>query len=296
MKLDFSELSDYFFDISDIYAVRQQASGSTRFIMQKPRATDGLLLFANTMGVCYQKGTEPLIVPQGALVYLPKDSHYVWENSPAENCDEQENLLFEFVLSRAEIFRGEKGELSHYAPSGEHISFGDYVTVVTTKHSELYKKLFYSLINSFCRPRFSPLSVYRSAYEIFDTLSGNCRIERENTADTRIIKDSIKYLESSDADLKSVKEIADECSVSVGYYEKLFKSFSGMTPVEYRNLHRINRIKMLLQTGKATLDEIAAQMGFCDSGYLCRFFKKNTGMTPKEYRKIYLQQTMPHQK
>lgn len=47
---------------------------------------------------------------------------------------------------------------------------------------------------------------------------------------------------------------------------------------------------MYLQTLEITLEEIAEQIGFCDSGYLCRFFKQKTGMTPKQYRKIYISQ------
>lgn len=38
---------------------------------------------------------------------------------------------------------------------------------------------------------------------------------------------------------------------------------------------------MYLQTLEITLEEIAEQIGFCDSGYLCRFFKQKTEMTPK---------------
>lgn len=291
MRLDFADLNKNFFDISKIFARRQLANGKTKFIMQTPRATDALLFFSSTMGICYQEGREPLIVPRGALVYLPKNSHYVWENSPAVKGEEQENLLFEFILNRSDIIRGDKDEISHFIPTDETIHFGDYVNIVTTRHSSLYKQLFDALIAAFDAEHFSAAAVYSAAYKIFDVLSGNCRIERENIKDTSIIETGIKYLEDSSFNAKTIQSIAEECNISIGYYERLFKSFSGMTPLEYRNLHRINRIKMLLHNKNLTLEEIALKVGCCDSGYLCRLFKKNTGMTPKEYRKMYLQQT-----
>ena len=293
MRLDFSELGDYFFDISNIFAVVQRASGKTEFIMQEPRPTDGLLLFSGTTGICYQKGVPPLLVPQGAMVYLPQGSCYIWENAPAPNSDMQEQLLFEFTLHVTGTFRGDtvKRELCRLEPTGERIAFGDHVSVVSVLHRALYKKLFYSLVEACHRPRSSPLSIFRAAYEIFDVLSGNCRMEKENGTGTRIVRDSIKFLEDDGESPKSIQEIAAAYNISIGYYERLFHGYTGLSPAEYRGLHRANCIKLLLQREEMGLDEIAEKMGCCDSGYLCRFFKKQTGMTPGEYRRIYLAQT-----
>ena len=89
----------------------------------------------------------------------------------------------------------------------------------------------------------------------------------------------------------ALSEYHGVCNISIGYYEKLFRSFAGVPPTKYRNIHRINSIKTLLHDDRITLNTISEKMGFCDSGYLCRFFKQKTGMTPNEYRRIYLAQT-----
>ena len=293
MNIDFSELGNMYFDISDIFVVQQLVGGKSNFTMHNPRSTDGLLLFANTMGVCYQKGLPPLYIPHGALVYLPHNSTYVWENTPPVGSDIQENLLFEFTLNSAETLRSkdEKRALSHAAPSKERISFGEHVFIVSTRHSALYEKLFRSLIEAFHAPDFNPLSVYSIAYELFNTLSINCCIERKNTVDTSIIKAGLKYLVECSSDVKSIKEIADICNISVSYFERVFHSYAGVSPGQYRTLHRINYIKMYLQNKNMSLEEISEKMGYYDSGYLCRIFKKKTGMTPREYRQIYFAQT-----
>lgn len=104
MLLDFSELSNHFFSISDIFAVTQVNRGKTRFTMSEPRPTDALLFFASTTGVCYQQNAEPLYIPQGALVYMPKSCRYIWENEAAPNSSMQKNILFEFTLKSTETF------------------------------------------------------------------------------------------------------------------------------------------------------------------------------------------------
>ena len=283
MQISFHELGSYCFNISDIFASEQRASGKTRFIMHNPRPTDALLFFADTTSTCYRKGAQPIYIPQGSLVYMPRGSNYTWENTPVHKGSEQRNLLFEFTLKRTEFHRGEKNELCHDSQTDERITFGKQVSIVTYRHAILYEKLFNELIGAFSRPN-APLCLLNAAYAIFSTIADNCRAERIPSADTHIIKDSIKFLGSEAYLQKSISEIAAECNISIGYYERLFADYCGMTPTEYRSINRINHIKMLLHDKKITLEEIAEKTGCCDSGYLCRIFKKKTGMTPEQYR------------
>ena len=297
MLLDFSELNRYFFNISNIFASRQIISGKTNFTMSAPRHTDAFLFFSNTFGVCYQNNLPPLYIPHGSLVYMPRGSQYIWENSPSGNDNFQENLLFEFTLSYIDIHRGDapKKAFMYTQDSGDHIFFSKNVMVVTTRHSSLYRNLFLSLIDTFNTEHSLPLSVYTAAYEIFNTIASNCLIEKKSYSNISIIENSIKALEGYSSPSKSIKDIAASHNISISHYERLFRNYTGISPVEYRNIHKINCIKSFLHDAKITLDEISEKMGYCDSSYLCRFFKRQTGMTPKEYRNIYISQTMNSQ-
>lgn len=293
MFLDFSELNRYFFSISNIFASRQISSGKTNFTMSAPRHTDALLFFSNTTGVCYQNNLPPLYIPQGALVYMPQGCQYIWENSPSGNDRFQENLLFEFTLSHIDIHRDDTPKRAFMCTqdSGDHIFFGKSVMVVTTRYCSLYRNLFLSLIDAFNTEHSLPLSVYTAAYDIFNTIASNCLIEKRSYSDISIIENSIKYLEECSSPAKSIKDIAASHNISISHYERLFRNYTGISPVEYRHIHKINCIKSFLHDSKMTLDEISEKMGYCDSSYLCRFFKQKTGMTPKEYRNIYISQT-----
>ena len=213
----------------------------------------------------------------------------MWENSAASEDGLQENLLFEFRLRCARVRRGEteKREMSWEAEE-EYISLGEQVSVITTKHSQLYRELFLQLIDAFYQKPEAPLNVFCAAYEIFRTLSEKCRMEEESVVDVTLIKPGIEHLEQYGNNEKSMKEIADMCGVSISYFERLFKKYTGTTPIEYVNSRKIYQIKMMLQDDRMNLDQIAEKAGYCDSGYLCRVFKKQTGMTPGEYKKITL--------
>ena len=290
MEIDFSELNRHLCVLSDFFAVRQTAPNKTTFIPQAPRPTDALLLFAGTKGICYETDREPFAVPQGALVYMPKGSHYIWENEPAKPDTAQEQYLFEFSLHDLPFTRDttEKRAFFPAVSSGERLSFGKNVRIVTTRHSDLYKNLFADIVTAYAESDRAPFAAYCAAMTLLSTLSQNLLSEQSSAADPetlRRIRESAATLTGAQKG-RTVAEIAAGCHISVSYYERLFTELFGMTPTAYRMTFRTSRIKKLLQD-EASLEEIAQSIGFCDSGYLCRFFKRQTGMTPAEYRALY---------
>ena len=118
----------------------------------------------------------------------------------------------------------------------------------------------------------------------------NSKMEKASPVYSRTIEGGVKHLENCEKEPKTIPEIAKICNVTVGYFRRSFKNYAGISPGEYRDIQRVNRIKMYLHRPEVTLEQIAEYMHFCDSGYLCRFFKRKTGMTPHYYRRFYLLQ------
>lgn len=73
--------------------------------------------------------------------------------------------------------------------------------------------------------------------------------------------------------------------LGVGYdtLRRAFHRELGTSPGRWRLLRRIERAKELLADG-ATLDDIAAQAGFCDRFFLARQFRAVVGMPPGRWR------------
>jgi len=287
MQLELSQLNKVYFTISDIMAEKQQDIGKKKFEMNNPRPTDALMLFTGASSICYQENEKPFYIPQGALVYVPRFSKYVWEDSPVTEDNRLEKLLFEFTLNYVATTNGKDNEIVLSSLPSERISFGNKICIISTEYTSLYKKCFIKLIETFEEKQTSILSPFIEAYNFFDILSRKSSVVSTSSKDLMIIHKGILYMEENLCPKKTISEIAEMCGVSVGHFERLFKIYAGVSPTEYINANKILYIKKLLQDRTLSLSEIAEKMGYCDSGYLCRFFLKKTGMTTKEYRNLY---------
>ena len=82
----------------------------------------------------------------------------------------------------------------------------------------------------------------------------------------------------------SIELLCRKCGISRTYFNLLFKEKFNVTPVSYINKSRIDKAKILLDSGDYRNDEISSLCGFDEIKYFYAVFKKITGMTPKEYK------------
>lgn len=82
-----------------------------------------------------------------------------------------------------------------------------------------------------------------------------------------------------------LSEAIDNTGYCKGYFRKIFKEFTGESPVNYFQGMRINYAKSLMnQYDKSrSIKDIAASSGFKDPLYFSRVFKKLEGVSPKDY-------------
>lgn len=82
-----------------------------------------------------------------------------------------------------------------------------------------------------------------------------------------------------------VKIYADTCNISESHFRKLFHQYTGVSPIEFRNLVRFAKAKVLLEQG-LTLNEIADQTGFCDANYFSKLYKRYMQALDKDFSKF----------
>ena len=104
-------------------------------------------------------------------------------------------------------------------------------------------------------------------------------IETENAA---LVAKACRLVEESEEE-PSLDELAEAVRRSPGYFHRVFKAATGLTPKDYAAAHRAKKVRDGLASGNRVTEAIYGA-GFNSSG---RFYEKSTGllgMTPSQYR------------
>ena len=79
--------------------------------------------------------------------------------------------------------------------------------------------------------------------------------------------------------------MAELAHLSPSRFRALFREATGLSPLDYLLVLRLNHARQLmLQTG-SSIGEVARAVGYEDQLYFSRIFKKRTGLSPSAYRR-----------
>lgn len=157
-------------------------------------------------------------------------------------------------------------------------------------------QFWYSVVTTgvYCRPSCASRGANPKNVRIHDTLAAakatgfrpckRCRPDRaspeaENAA---LIAQACRRIETSE-DEPSLADLAAAAGRSTGYFHRVFKAATGLTPKAYASAHRAAKLRAGLASG-SSVTGAAYEAGFNSSG---RFYAKSTdllGMTPTRYR------------
>ena len=84
----------------------------------------------------------------------------------------------------------------------------------------------------------------------------------------------------------NIEEYAISRGMSVSWFIRNFKKFTGTTPMQFITSIRITNSQMLLETTNYAVNEIARIVGYDNPLYFSQLFHKQKGCSPSEYRKL----------
>ncbi|MGN0691509.1 MAG: helix-turn-helix domain-containing protein, partial [Oscillospiraceae bacterium] len=129
---------------------------------------------------------------------------------------------------------------------------------------------------------------YRASGYLYDFLIELYRLissEGAAGAPNSALMKALDHIGCNYASPVTMDDLCAAAGVSKQYLCMLFRKTLNVRPMEYIAKRRIQAAKELLTGSDMTIEEIAAETGFCTASYFCKLFKRYEGITPSRFRK-----------
>ena len=97
----------------------------------------------------------------------------------------------------------------------------------------------------------------------------------------------VKYIEKHFTEPLTLEFLADFTSMSKYHFSRIFKEYTGLSPIQYIISLRIAHAKTMLTDSSLSVKQIAFSTGFTDINNFTKQFKRLENTTPSAYRKQF---------
>jgi AraC-like DNA-binding protein len=257
------DLLDGDFQLTHVYSMQTRPRFSIQGSLSRPRPMNGLVLYLDGSAI-FKPETLKLTAEPGALLYYPSGS------------------LYQSLVTIPQTYYNQI-EFMIRDPSGNPITFSNKPIVIFRNCPSVYRLKIEDMVRIDQHGGLaSGIKLNALLYDLMYNLVLEKFLEESRLSGYQRILPSILYLEQHCTEPIDVTELAERSGMSVSGFRKLFRKYSGLSPMTYRNQLRIRRACDLLRVGDHNVSEVAEQTGFGSVYYFSRAFKKLTGHTPKE--------------
>lgn len=164
----------------------------------------------------------------------------------------------------------------------------DDMHVIHTGTSLDYKKFFLQMIHELklCKDDYEEILVhYMHLLLIMIHRSINSRPRGKSQYLMDEMDAAVRYFHANYHKPISIEDFAASYHMSISWFIRNFKEYTGSTPAQYLLSLRISNAQTLLESTSYNITEIANIVGYDNPLYFSRIFKKQIGMSPSEFRK-----------
>jgi len=166
-------------------------------------------------------------------------------------------------------------------------SIADHMRILHTGTSLEYKRIFLQIIQELklCREDYEALAVnYLQQLLVLIHRQLEQKPREKSQFLVEEIDSAIRYFHENYHTLISIEEYAASHHMSVSWFIRRFKEYTGSTPTQYILSLRISNAQTLLDSTNYHITEIAEIVGYDNPLYFSRLFRKHSGMSPSEFR------------
>lgn len=237
----------------------------------KGRLDYQLLYIASGKAHFYFHGQEEIVPAGNMVLYRPKE----------------EQRYYYYGIDHTEVYwvhftgNNVKNILKKYGlPEREHI--------IHTGTSLDYKKIYLQMIQELklSKPHYEEVLVHylELLFIMISRLQGK-KPKSQSTFLTDEMDHAVAHFHSNYNHSISIEQYARNHGMSVSWFIRNFKDYTGSTPTQYLLSLRISNAQSLLESTSYNITEIADIVGYDNPLYFSRLFKKQCGVSPTEFRK-----------
>lgn len=130
--------------------------------------------------------------------------------------------------------------------------------------------------------KYSCLTVIGEIYILLGLLYRKClssQIPSEHSGGD--FSDVFNYIANNYCDRISTAELSSKFGYNEAYFCRRFKALTGLTPVQYINMLRLEKAKKLLENNNTKISVVSAKCGFNSASYFSKLYKRHFGISPK---------------
>jgi transcriptional regulator GlxA family with amidase domain len=100
---------------------------------------------------------------------------------------------------------------------------------------------------------------------------------------SRVIEEACFLMRKDIRENLDLEAFAARHSISYSYFRRMFRKYTGISPLQYQMQLRIMTARELLAHSGKNVKEISFELGFESIHYFSRLFKDKVGVPPSEY-------------
>lgn len=204
----------------------------------------------------YGEHAGDLILEEGDLLFAPKGCKYI--ATYEEDDSEVQVIQFDLTGGALPAYLSKPVKMQLPQAKDSIGAFFSHHKARTTRHSFYYLACLYHLL-------WQIDGLYADIPHKYKKLKNALRVISE------------RYTENA-----SVAYYAELCNMSESNFRRLFREYTGSSPIDYRNDLRLNSAQVMLQSGEYNVSEAAELCGFSNLSFFTRLYKRKFGYTPKE--------------
>lgn len=252
-------------------AIKQKWSDNESYnFFGNPKKQHLFLCFFNCSAIyTFKDGTE-LLVPRNSIVYAPEECEYKVKFTDCDTTEKYNCISINFKL---------------FDESNTPFCFERNIKIYALKNASSVIENFHAISENYQHTMCAPMKIAGLFYILLSDIGRYYHTKHNILPKYNVIAKGIYALENTCVNDIKIGDLAKMCNVSPIYFRKLFKEYSGVSPIEYKLNALLAQAKQQLVYSDKSIGEIADALGFSSATYFCRIFKKNTGLTPMQYIK-----------